>query len=48
MVLQPSEYRIGLINKIFFAATQEEVEKLIAGAMKTLKETDGVVSRFVE
>ncbi len=51
MPLSLEEYRIKLINKILFCASQEEVKRYIDTAIKALqqKKVNGhIISRFVD
>ena len=51
MSLSLEEYRTMLINKILFAASQEDVKRFIVTALKALeqKKVNGhLVSRFIE
>lgn len=51
MSLSLEEYRTKLINKILFAASQEDVKRFIVTALKALeqKKVNGhLVSRFIE
>jgi len=51
MSLSFEEYRTKLINKILFAASQEDVKRFIVTALKALeqKKVNGhLVSRFIE
>ena len=51
MALSLDDYRIKLINKILFAASQEEVKRYIDTAMKALQQrkvNGHIIARFVE
>jgi hypothetical protein len=51
MALSLNDYRIKLISKILFAASQEEVKRYIEGAMKALQQrkvNGHIIARFVD
>lgn len=51
MSLSLDEYRTKLINKILFAASQEEVKRFIDAAIKALEQgkvNGHIISRFIE
>lgn len=51
MSLSMDEYRTKLINKILFAASQEEVKRFIDAAIKALEQNKvngHIISRFIE
>ena len=51
MSLSLGEYRTKLINKILFAASQEEVKRFIDAAIKALDQNKvhgHIISRFIE
>ena len=51
MSLSLDEHRIKLINKILFAASQEEVKRFIDAAIKALEQNKvngHIISRFIE
>ena len=51
MALTLNEYTAKLINKILFAASQEEVKRFIDTALKALEENKvngHIISRFIE
>jgi len=51
MVLSLDEFRPKLINKILFAASQEEVKRFIDAAIKVLEQSKvngHIISRFIE
>lgn len=51
MTLSLNDYRMKLIGKILFAASQEEVKRYIGGAMKALQQrkvNGPIIARFVD
>jgi hypothetical protein len=51
MALSLDDYRIKLINKILFAASQEEVKRYIDAAIKALQQrkvNGHIIARFVD